>query len=149
MSRTYTNLNSFLANYPKQHMTDRDYKFLSHAEQISRLSPRSQHQVGCVISQRNEMVGVGYNTAKTHPFQARWNKRSPYLHAETMALIDAMKNKSFTPDRSTIYVSRYSRHGMLGCSYPCEHCWSALNHVGIRNIVCYDHNNTPTKVSVI
>ena len=149
MNKTYTNLNSFLANYPKMQMTDRDYKFLSHAEQVSRLSPRSQHQVGCVIAQRNEVVGVGYNTVKTHPFQARWNKRSPHLHAEMMALIEAMKGRSFNPDRSTVYVSRYSRHGTLGCSYPCEHCWPALKHVGVRNIVCYDHDNSPTKMMVI
>lgn len=149
MTRTFTNLNTFLANQPKVQMTDRDYKFLSHAEQLSKLSPRTQHRVGCVIAQRNEVVGTGYNVVKTHPFQARWNKTSPFLHAEMMALIDAMKNRDFKPERSTVYVSRYSRRGTLGCSYPCEHCWPALNHAGIRQIVCYGHDNTPTKISVI
>lgn len=144
----HTNLNQFLASYPKRYLHDRDYKFLSQAEQLSRRSPRTQHQVGCVIVQRNQLISDGYNTPKTHPFQARWNKRSSHLHAEMMALLDAFKNRDFDPERSTVYVSRYSRNGTLGCSYPCEHCWSALKHVGIRRVVCYDHNNAPTKITV-
>jgi deoxycytidylate deaminase len=149
MKKTFTRLNSFLADYPKIPLDDRDYKYMSLAEQYSRHGSNSRkHLVGCVIAQRNEIVSVGYNRNKTHPFQAKFNNYSPYLHAEMCALIDALKSQSFNPEKATVYVSRYGRNGLLGCSYPCKGCWAALKHAGVRKIVCYDHNDKPTKVHV-
>lgn len=144
--KTFTRLNAFLAAQPRSELVDRDYRFLNHAEQISRRSARGQHKVGCVIAQRNEIVGCGCNTIKTHPFQARWNRYSACLHAEMVAVLEAMRNPEFKPERCTIYVSRYSRRGLIGCSFPCDGCWAALDHTGIRRIVCYDERDAPTKI---
>jgi len=147
-SKIFTRLNTFLAAQPRVVLDNRDYKFLSQAEQISRLSTRGQHKVGCVIAQRNDVVGCGCNTVKTHPFQARWNRYSACLHAEMVAVIEAMRNLDFKPERCTVYVSRYSRRGLLGCSFPCDSCWAALDHIGIGRIVCYDELDSPTKIMI-
>ena len=143
--KIYTNLNTILSQSPKYNLTDKDYKFLSYAEKVSRKSDNSRHMVGCIIVESGDILSYGFNTSKTHPFQAKWNSRSPHLHAEMMALIDALK-KDFNPKRSVIYVSRYGRNGLLGCSYPCIHCWNALEYVGLTNIVCYDENSNPVKI---
>ena len=147
-TKIFTRLNTFLANHPRSRLSDRDHRFLCQAEIESRRSMRRHHKVGCVMVQRNEVIGCGCNTVKTHPFQARWNKNSPCLHAEMMALLEAMRNPDFRPDRCTVYVSRYGRRGTLGCSFPCTSCWAALDHVGIRRVVCYDENDMPTKIEL-
>jgi deoxycytidylate deaminase len=147
-SKIFTNLNTFLAEYPKINPDVKDYKFLCQAEQISRESTRGHHKVGCVIAQKGEVMGCGCNTTKTHPFQAKWNQFSSHLHAEMVALLEAMRNPCFEPEKATIYVSRYGRRGYLGCSYPCNSCWAALDYTGIRRIVCYDENDMPTKIEI-
>ncbi len=146
--RTFTRLNTFLAEQPRIVLDNRDYKFLCQAEQISRRSTKGQHKVGCVIAQRNDVVGCGCNTIKTHPFQARWNQYSACLHAEMVAVLEAMRNPDFKPDRCTVYVSRYTRRGLLGCSFPCTSCWAALDHIGINKVVCYDEFDRPTKIRI-
>jgi len=146
--KTWSTLNRLLSSAPKSQLDDRDYRFLSMAEQISRQSPRNRHKVGCVIVQKNQIIAQGYNRIKTHPFQARWNQHSAFLHAEMDALITAMKTTSFDPQRCTFYVSRYTRRGFLGCSYPCRCCWAALDHAGVRRIVCYDESDLPTKIRI-
>lgn len=146
MSKTFTALNALLAQHPKSQLTERDLRFLSYAEQISRRSERERNRVGCVIAQRNTLISHGFNQRKTHPFQARWNRRSNCLHAEMAALLSALRRPDFAPERSTVYVSRYTLKGRLGCSYPCESCWAALDHVGIRQIVCLDETDQPTKI---
>lgn len=145
-TKTWSTLNNFLSMAPKTALDSRDYKFLSYAEQASRLSSRNRHRVGCVITQKNDVVSQGFNTDKTHPFQARWNQYSSSLHAEIAALLSAMKNPGFNPERCTVYVSRYTRRGFLGCSYPCRSCWAALEHIGVQRIVCYDEQDRPTKI---
>jgi deoxycytidylate deaminase len=148
-TKSFPNLNEYLASLPKHPLENKDYKFLSIAEQYSRMAALGNHRVGAVIVQKNDIIGTGYNTIKTHPFQAKWNKHSSCLHAEMVALLDCMKNSDFNADKSTVYVSRYTRRsGMLGCSYPCKSCWSALDHVGIKRIVCYDESDRPTKIFV-
>lgn len=146
--KTWSTLNRLLSAAPKSQLADRDYRFLSLAEQISRQSSRNRHRVGCVIVQKNQVIAQGHNCVKTHPFQARWNQHSASLHAEIAALIAAMKTTSWDPSRCTVYVSRYTRRGSLGCSYPCRACWAALDHVGVRRIVCYDESDLPTKICI-
>ena len=144
--KVFSNLNEYLAALPKVELESRDYRYLSMAEQWSRLSTRGHHKVGCVIVQNGEVVGTGFNEIKTHPFQAKWNQFSSCLHAEMSALLSAMRVPDFQPERSVVYVSRYTkRRAVLGCSYPCRSCWSALRHVGIRRVVCYDELDRPTK----
>ena len=144
--KVFTNLNEYLAQCPKIELESRDYKFLSLAEQQSRLSTRGHHKVGCVIVQKGEVLGSGYNTVKTHPFQAKWNRNSSCLHAEMSALLEALRIPDLTPERVTVYVSRYTRKGLLGCSYPCKSCWAALSHIGLKRVVCYDQHDKPTKL---
>ena len=145
-TKTWSALNQLLCDAPKQPLENRDYRYLAYAEEISRLSPRNRHKVGCVIVQKNEVIAQGHNMIKTHPFQARWNQHSAFLHAETAALLTAMKNPNLQPERCTVYVSRYTRRGFLGCSYPCRSCWAALDHLGVQRIVCYDETDRATKI---
>ena len=59
-----------------------------------------------------------------------------------------MKNPDFNPDQSTVYVCRYTRIGAPGCSFPCVGCWAALDHIGLKTVVCYDEFGQSTKIDL-
>lgn len=142
----FTRLNSYLADAPKVDLQEVDVKHLDLASLLATASSHAQHRVGAVIAQRRSVISTGFNVMKTHPFQARWNKKSVCLHAEMVAIIDAQKNQEFDPSKATVYVARRSRRKIHGCSYPCDSCWAALSHIGIKTVVCHDENSRPTKI---
>lgn len=150
--KIFTKLNEFLSNYDHESLSKRDEKFLSRATKLACDSPRDKFKLGAIISQNNKTIGKGVNSEKTHPFQSKWNSRSDCLHAEVSAIIDS-GIKDFEKMKATIYVARLARPGQNedykpSCSYPCVNCWNLLNFIGIRNIVCYNEEGNPVKITV-
>lgn len=93
---------------------------------------------------RNEIVAVGFNKRKTHPFQARYgaDEHKVYLHAETDAINRALKYCSKEElSRASLYVARVkyknglSRQAVWAQSKPCIGCQKAINSFGIRNVI--------------
>jgi len=142
----FVHLNTILAEMPTSDLTKQDVRWLSWVFDLAHSSdyPKPNFRVGAAIVYRGALVGCGVNLFRSHPFQAQINRRSIYLHAEIVALLAAQKT-DFDPEKSVIYVAR-SRKGKPGCSYPCEFCWGALSHVGIRTVICYDRSGLPQRI---
>ena len=88
------------------------------------------------ITKKGDIIGVGKNSLKSHPFQARYsrNDESIYLHAETAALLDAI-NKGEDPAGGVMHVIRRMRDDTLGLARPCQGCMKALAAYGIDRVV--------------
>ena len=129
-----------------------DMKYLTHLEKIAEAVPAASHNksqlrarlAACVVF-KNEIVSVGVNQLKSHPFQARFGKNedSIFLHAETDAIKNALKCISVDDlAKSTLYVCRVKycdtkkREFTWGLSKPCAGCSRAISTFNIKK-VCY------------
>ena len=101
-------------------------------------------RIAAAIVFRGEVISLGVNQKKTHPFQARYSKNpdSVYLHAETAAIKNALKY--LKPDQLTecsLYVCRVkffdtSKKRMLfGIAKPCAGCMKCMKRFGIKEII--------------
>lgn len=85
----------------------------------------------CVVS-RGQIVGIGTNKNKTHPFQAKFakNKEAIFLHAEINAIRDAMRVLSLEGlQNSCLYICRMKQDKgkyVFGLAKPCEGCFRAI-----------------------
>ena len=98
---------------------ERGFKLAKSASEFSDYNKKNIH-IGSVIMYKNKVVGIGWNTKKTHPCQMKYNKyrehsgereyiseeHEPCLHAEIMALQHA--TRSFKGDLSKCSIFVYS-----------------------------------------
>jgi tRNA(Arg) A34 adenosine deaminase TadA len=102
---------------------------------------RSHHASAVVY--RNSLVGIGFNSMKSHPFQARFgkNKDAIFLHSEVAAIKNSIRHLSERElNRSTLYVTRikqdqFSRQMVPGIARPCAGCARAIAEFGIARVV--------------
>ena len=127
-------------------------KIIRTAESIAASTERfSSAKIGAVLAIRNEIISIGFNQRKTHPFQRKFSKNEDciYLHAE----IDAIKNALRLNDpellaRCTLYVSRVkcvSTHDktlILGLAKPCSGCMRAIKKYRIPEVIYSTDDNT-------
>lgn len=99
--------------------------------------PIRSARVAAAVCIRGDVVGVGQNALKTHPFQARWgrNQHSIYWHAETRALHESL-NRVEKADlaRAEIWVCRVDSRQRLKCSRPCRGCQQAIDYYKLKAI---------------
>lgn len=103
-------------------------RYFDLAKKLSVKSTHPKHQLGCVLVNKNRIVGVGFNKFKTH---TKSNHAFQMLHAEVDALLGQ--------DRSVLkgcdaYVYRETKDGQPAMSKPCQACQLALREAGIRNV---------------
>ena len=102
--------------------------FLSVAKRISERSTHHTHKMGCVIARKGHILGVGFNTNKTHP-------KSPHryksIHAEFMAALNA----GYEIKDATVYVFREHKNGHWSMAKPCQDCWKFLMECGVKDVV--------------
>ena len=130
-----------------------DDKYLNYLEKIATALPAAAHnrkgrllrtRIAACVVYKNEIVSVGCNKLKSHPFQAKFSKHegSIFLHAET----DAIKNALRTIDihelsKSTLYVCRVKynenkkNYFLRGLCEPCEGCKRAIATFNIKKVV--------------
>lgn len=104
------------------------HRYFDLAKKLSVKSTHPKHQLGCVLVNKNRIVGVGFNKFKTH---TKSNHAFQMLHAEVDALLGQ--------DRSVLkgcdaYVYRETKDGQPAMSKPCQACELALRDAGIRNV---------------
>ena len=95
---------------PKQSGKTRHSRYINTLSQIAiNVEPVAQARIAAGIVYRNNLISIGVNRSKTHPFQKRYckNKDAIYLHAET----DAIKNSINKIDlekfsNSILYICR-------------------------------------------
>lgn len=103
---------------------------------------RTRFAAGIVY--KNEMVSIGVNQLKSHPFQAKFSKHeeSIFLHAETAAIKNALRILDLDDLRkSTLYICRVKKCDrktkafVWGISKPCAGCMKAVIQYDIKNVV--------------
>ena len=113
------------------------------------LEPVSNARLAAAVVYKNDIIAIGVNQNKTHPFQRRFAKHEGaiYLHAEVDAIKNAMKHISL-PDlaKSKLYISRIKYEtGSLtklqrGLAKPCSGCSRAIATFNIKH-VCFTTDN--------
>ena len=128
--------------YPRK----RDQKILDFlsktAEAADHVGIRAKLAAAIVI--KNEVISVGFNRRKTHPFQVQFqaNDKQIFLHAETDAINRALKYITKEELRkATLYVARVkykdsrSKHAIWAESKPCVGCQKAILSYGITTVI--------------
>lgn len=129
-------------------------RFLSYLEKIAEAIPAAAHnrrgrvlrtRIAACIVYKNEIVSVGINQLKSHPFQAKFSRHeeSIFLHAETDAIKNALKHIDVNQlSKSTLYVCRVKydeqknkKVQMRGMCKPCEGCQRAIATFNINKVV--------------
>ena len=112
-------------------------KFFELAKKLSKKSNHPRYSLGCVLVNRNTIIGTGWNMKKTHP-------KSPhpyhYIHAEFMAILTAGQDPTLLKG-ATCYVYRELRDGSLAKAKPCPTCLAMLQSYGIEKIFYTNTNN--------
>lgn len=109
----------------------RETDLMAKAEKLAMMSELPNRH-GCVIAERNKILGLGWNKDKTHP--AASETISQHIHAELAAII-GVNTKDLRG--SDIYVARMMRtkpQPVRGMSRPCEHCIKLIRKAGIKRM---------------
>ena len=115
------------------------------------VEPFASARIAAALVYKNEIISIGYNQKKSHPFQRRFARRDEciFLHAETDAIKNALKLYDTTIiSKSTLYISRVkcissvNRKLTLGLSMPCSGCQRAIAAFDIKTVIySTDYNN--------
>lgn len=97
------------------------------AIRAARHSEHPKYRVGAVVERRGNILGVGFNSMKTHPKSKTHFQR---IHAELKAILNAQDDIS----GADIYVVRLIKLGGMGCAFPCPSCEALLIESGIRRV---------------
>lgn len=102
-------------------------KFFELAKQLSEKSTYC-HKLGAVVTKKGRILGVGFNTNKTH---TRANTPYKTVHAEFDAIQGVSRNDLIN---SIMYVFREHRSGAPALSKPCKCCELMLRTFGIKTV---------------
>jgi deoxycytidylate deaminase len=91
--------------------------------------------VAFLLDKKGEVLSVGVNKHKTHPYQAECAARAGddervFLHAEVDAIIKYRGEEI----PYSILVLRLKKDGTLGLARPCDVCQIAIQEAGIQII---------------
>lgn len=107
---------------------NRHEKYLELAKRLSKKSNHHRYHHGCIIVNKNTIVGFGYNQLKSHP---KSPNRYKQIHAEFHAMLGVSTDDLFG---SVVYVYRENKSGKIGMSKPCPDCERLLYQSGIKQI---------------
>lgn len=102
-------------------------RYFDLAIRAARHSEHPKYRVGAVVERRGHILGVGFNSMKTHPKSNTYFRR---IHAELKAVLNAQEDVT----GADIYVARLIRPVGMGCAYPCPACEAMLIESGIRRV---------------
>jgi cytidine deaminase len=119
-------------------------RFLNTTFQIAKEVPRaSDNKIAALVVCKNNIISVGMNQMKTHPMVAscKQNEWSEYLHAESSAIINALRQISSSKlAKCTLYICRAKISGVVGnyvwgmCK-PCPTCRKFIENYPVNS--CY------------
>ena len=129
-------------------MTKFDEKMFILARKAARTSDFDTFHVGCVITYKKKIIGIGANSDKTHPMQAYYNKYRHFnktkngvkhsIHAEIAAInsIPYTVGKEIDWSKVKVYIYRIckGKEGGHGLAAPCSGCRQALMDLGIQHV---------------
>lgn len=128
--------------------TSGNSKNSKHIDMLAKIAaavePVAQARIAAAIFYKNNLISIGINQKKTHPFQAQFgkNKDSIYLHAEIDAIKNALKFISVDElSRCSLYICRVKYDGkektniIYGLSKPCSGCSRAIVNFNIKKVI--------------
>lgn len=132
---------------------ERGFKLAKNASEFSDYNKKNIH-IGSVIIYKNKVIGIGWNSKKTHPCQMKYNKyreynnnreyiseeHEPCIHAEIMAVQHAIRSFKGDLSKCSIFVYSEKKDGATRLTKPCLSCSKRLEELGIKNIY-YTTNN--------
>jgi deoxycytidylate deaminase len=113
------------------------------------VEPVAQARIAAALIHKNEILSIGQNKNKSHPFQKKYasNEDAIFLHAETDAIYNALrKYDTETVAKAKLYVCRMKwvndrKHYFIqGLAKPCKGCQRAIANFNIKH-VCYTMDN--------
>ncbi len=111
-------------------------------ELAQKSKPAFRARIAAAITLKKEVIAVGYNSTKTHPFQKKYSHHPDAIciHAENDAIMQALRTHSSNDlKQASIYVVRAKRterdsNFSKGLAKPCEGCQRALASFGIKRV---------------
>lgn len=114
------------------------------AEGVDRNTTASGARLAAAIVYKNQVVSVGVNQKKSHPFQAKYstNEDAIFLHAETDTIRTALRHLTEKQlSKATLYVCRIKHEDgpntplIWGLAKPCVGCQRAIATFDIKGVV--------------
>ena len=119
-------------------------KYFNILEKIAEaVEPVAKQRLASLLVYKGEVIAVGYNKMKTHPFAKQFSKNASteYLHAEVDCIKNALRHINVDMlSKCTMYVLRVKRpfglphNFMRGLSKPCCGCQRAIDQFGIKKV---------------
>ncbi len=103
-------------------------RFFDIAKKTALHSDHPDHIHGSVIVKKNRIVGLGYNSNRTHTKSTHPHRR---VHSELSAILNTQKQDL---SGCELYIIRLKKDGSLGFSKPCVFCKKLLQSVGIEKV---------------
>lgn len=124
---------------------NRHEKYFGILEKIAEaVEPVGKARLASMLVYKNDIVSVGYNQRKSHPFQQKFShhEEAIYLHSETHCIKNALRHVSLDVlSKCTLYVLRVKRphnHAendfIWGEARPCKGCQRAIAQFGIKKV---------------
>lgn len=102
-------------------------------------------KLAACITVKDTPVVWGFNSMKSHPFQALHGKNSEsiFWHAETNAIYNFIKRRSKEElEGSVMYIARAKKtmpgpkgKWICGLAHPCEGCMEAIEQYRIKKVI--------------
>jgi deoxycytidylate deaminase len=123
-------------------MTNKNIRYFELAKEVSKLSDFHSHHIGCIITYGHHIISTAYNTNKSSPLQAKYNKYcgldenniNHKMHGEIYALSKIKDLDNIDCNKIDIYIWREHKDGIRALSRPCNACMSMIKDNGIKNI---------------
>lgn len=119
--------------------------YYNKAKRISKLSTYDRVRIGCIAVYKKNIIGIGYNQAKTNPMQTKYSVYrniqtvNNYLHAE-MACVNQIKNLDIDFSKVKLFIYREDNHKNMRICKPCGACERAIRDLGIKRVYYTDTN---------
>jgi pyrimidine deaminase RibD-like protein len=98
------------------------------AQRLSKKSNHHTYKLGCVIFNKKEIIGLGFNQLKTHP-------KSPHpfhsIHAEFHAIMGVSPSDL---RNAKVFVYMENVKGKIGKGKPCPCCTKMLEQLGLSKV---------------
>lgn len=120
-------------------LTKTDIHYFDKASKVAEISDFAKINIGCVAVYQGTIIGVGFNTNKTHPMQKKYNRYRngenfiPKLHAEINCL-NSIRYLDINFSKVKLYIYRKRKSAKYGMCRPCPSCLAAIKDLGIKHI---------------
>lgn len=120
-------------------LTKTDMHYFDKASKVAEISDFAKINIGCVAVYQGTIIGVGFNTNKTHPMQKKYNRYRngenfiPKLHAEINCL-NSIRYLDINFSKVKLYIYRKRKSAKYGMCRPCPSCLAAIKDLGIKHI---------------